>query len=72
MGARYFTFELADMYGDNFGYVGKRTTGSTAGAFLIVNPEWKGERPTDIVDVVRSRTPYAQVFGRTFVDSPTT
>ena len=35
MGARHFTFEMADMYADNFGYVGKRTTGSTAGAFLI-------------------------------------
>lgn len=70
MGERYFTFELADMYGDNFGYVGKRTTGSKAGAFLIVNPEWNGQKPTDISDVVRSRTPYALVFGRTFVDSP--
>jgi hypothetical protein len=50
--------------------VGKRTTGSKAGAFLIVNPEWNGQKPTDISDVVRSRTPYALVFGRTFVDSP--
>jgi hypothetical protein len=70
MGERYFTFELADMYGDNFGYVGKRTTGSKAGAFLIANPEWNGQKPMDISDVVRSRTPYALVFGRTFVDSP--
>ena len=28
MGKRYFTFEIADMYSNNVGYVGKRTTGS--------------------------------------------
>ena len=40
MGQRYFAFELADMYSDNFGYVGKRTTGTKAGAFLIAGPDW--------------------------------
>jgi hypothetical protein len=70
MGPRYFTFELADMYASNFGYVGKRTTGPKAGAFLIAGPNWKGEKPADVREVIRSRTPYAAVFGRTFVEGP--
>ena len=70
MGDRYFTFEMADMYSSNFGYVGKRTTGSKAGAFLIAGPNWRGEKPADVRDVIVSRTPYAIVFGRTFVQGP--
>jgi len=70
MGQRYFSFELADMYASNFGYVGKRTTGSKAGAFLIAGPNWKGEKPADAHEVIRSHTPYAVVFGRTFVEGP--
>ena len=30
MGDRYFVFELADIFSDNFAYVGKRTTGGKA------------------------------------------
>jgi hypothetical protein len=70
MGQRYFAFELADMYSDNFGYVGKRSTGSKAGAFLIAGPGWNGQKPNDVREVIHSRTPYALVFGRTFVDGP--
>jgi hypothetical protein len=70
MGQRYFTFELADMYSNNFGYVGKRSTGSKAGAFLIAGPSWSGQKPEDVSEVIRSRTPYALVFGRTFVNGP--
>jgi hypothetical protein len=70
MGERYFTFELADMYAANFGYIGKRTTGSKAGAFLIVGPNWKGQKPTNVRDVIRSPTAYAVAFGRTYVAGP--
>lgn len=70
MGSRYFTFELADMYADNFGYIGKRTTGSKAGAFLVVGPNWKGRPPAGIKGVIRSRTHSALVFGRTFTEGP--
>jgi hypothetical protein len=70
MGNRYFTFELADMYADNFGYIGKRTTGTKAGAFLLVGPNWKGKTPVGIQGVIRSRTPGVLMFGRTFVAGP--
>lgn len=71
MGDRYFTFELADMYSDNFGYIGKRTTGSRAGSYLIAGPNWQGVKPTDVISVIRSPTPSVLVFGRTFINDPT-
>lgn len=70
MGKRYFTFEIADMYSNNVGYVGKRTTGSRAGAYLIAGPGWQGKKPSNVLKVIHSRTPYVLVFGRTFVNGP--
>ncbi len=70
MGTRYFNFQMVDMYADNFGYIGKLTTGSKAGAFLIAGPDWKGKTPPGIKKVIRSRTPSVLVIGRTFVEGP--
>jgi hypothetical protein len=70
MGQRYFTFEMADMYSNNFGYVGKRATGSKAGAFLVAGPGWNGQKPSDVREVIHSPTPYVLVFGRTYVEGP--
>ncbi|WP_182912023.1 DUF1254 domain-containing protein [Sphingomonas cavernae] len=67
MGNRYFTFEIADMFSDNFAYVGKRTTGGAAGAFAILSPGWDGELPSDILGSFQSPTRFALVFGRTLV-----
>jgi hypothetical protein len=68
MGTRYYTFELADFYSDNFGYIGKRTTGTKAANYAILPPGWKGKLPTGIKQSFESPTPYALVFGRTLVD----
>ena len=86
LGDRYFTFELAGLNSDNFGYVGKRTTGSKAGNYAIIGPDWKGELPEDVQSVAPSagyRTlgdtglPYVVspnnhviMFGRTAVKGP--
>jgi hypothetical protein len=70
MGDRYFTFELACMDSDNFAYVGKRTTGSKAGDFAIVGPDWEGKLPDGVQDIPRSHTPTILIFGRTLVDGP--
>ncbi len=67
MGERYFTFEIADYFSDNFAYVGKRTTGGKAGAFAIVPPHWKGDLPDNVSDSFESPTVFALVFGRTLV-----
>jgi hypothetical protein len=67
MGNRYFTFEIADYFSDNFAYVGKRTTGGQAGAYAIVPPGWKGTLPADIKDKFESPTNFVLIFGRTLV-----
>lgn len=67
MGERYFTFQLAGFTSDNFGYVGQRVTGSTAGDFAIVGPRWQGELPSSVHRVQPSPTPWALVLGRTAV-----
>lgn len=51
LGDRYFTFELASGNGDNFGYVGSRTTGSKPGHFVIIGPDWKGDLPKELKSV---------------------
>lgn len=45
MGDRYFSFAISSMSSDNFAYVGKRTTGSKSGSFLIAGPDWDGNVP---------------------------
>ena len=86
MGDRYYTFELGSMTSDNFGYVGKRTTGSKAGHYAIVGPDWKGKLPEGVISVAPSAgykllgdtgLPYVVsptntvfVFGRTAVHGP--
>ena len=69
MSDRYFSFEIADYFSDNFAYVGKRTTGSTAGAFAIVPPGWQGTLPDDVKEAFESRTTFALLFGRTLVEN---
>ena len=68
MGDRYFTFEIAGLDSDNFAYVGKRTTGSAAGAFAIVGPNWQGDLPEGVTALSPSRTSAVLIFGRTLVD----
>ena len=70
MGDRYFTFQLACMDDDNFAFVGKRTTGSKAGNFAIVSPDWTGKLPEGVTALPPSRTPSILIIGRTLVDGP--
>ncbi len=43
--ARYYDVQLVDMYSDNYGYMGSRTTGNGAGCYMVAGPNWKGEAP---------------------------
>ena len=67
MGDRYFTFEIASMTSDNFAYVGTRTTGSKAGDFAIVGPDWKGQLPNGVRKLNTSPTNAVLILGRTAV-----
>ena len=46
MAGRYYSVQFTDpSKNTNFAYVGKRTTGTQAGDYLITGPGWKGQVP---------------------------
>ncbi|MDQ0117979.1 hypothetical protein J2T22_001152 [Pseudarthrobacter defluvii] len=46
MGGRYYSVQFTNPSNNtNFAYVGKRTTGTGAGDFLITGPGWSGDVP---------------------------
>jgi len=69
MADRYYSLQFTDpATGANFAYVGKRTTGTTAGEFLLTGPGWTGTVPPAMTRIaVPGRT--ALIIGRVFVDS---
>jgi hypothetical protein len=47
MGDRYYSIQFTDpRNGTDFAYVGRRTTGTQAGDYLITGPGWRGSVPT--------------------------
>jgi hypothetical protein len=69
-GKRYYTMELCSVDGDNFAYVGTRTTGQAGGNFAIVGPNWKGKLPAGVKRLPASRTPAVLIAERVLVDGP--
>ena len=66
MNGRYYCVQFSDpISGANFAYVGKRTTGTAAGDFLLCEPGWKGEMPAGMtrIDVPHGS---ALLIGRVF------
>jgi len=68
MGSRYYDIELVDSRGDDFAYVGSRTTGGQAGNFLISGPGWQGTVP-DGVTQLKSSDNSVILFGRVLVQN---
>jgi len=62
---RYYSVQLIDGNTYNYGYIGTRATGPDAGHYLVVGPDWKGEKPADIREVFKSTTPFALTLFRT-------
>ncbi|WP_411736581.1 DUF1254 domain-containing protein [Pseudomonas sp. A-B-19] len=67
---RYYSVQLIDNNTNNFGYIGSRTTGSEAGDYLLVGPDWKGVTPPGIKKVFRSDTQLLFVIFRTQLFNP--
>lgn len=66
MNGRYYSLQFTDPEsGSNFAYVGKRTTGTDAGAFLVCQRTWTGNLPDGMT---RIEVPHrsALVIGRVF------
>jgi hypothetical protein len=68
MGSRYYDIELVDSRGDDFAYVGSRTTGGQAGNFLISGPGWQGTVPTGVTQM-KSPDNSVLLFGRVLVQN---
>jgi hypothetical protein len=62
---RYYSIQFIDMYTHNFAYVGSRATGNEAGNYLLVGPDWKGQKPANIKQVIRSESDLAFLLYRT-------
>jgi hypothetical protein len=66
---RYYSMQFTDPSKNiNFTYVGKRTTGTKAGDYLITGPKWKGVVPQGMTQI-SSPNNAVLVVGRVFVES---
>lgn len=61
---RYYVIDVFDMYHNLTDYIGRRTTGTAPGKFLIVPPGWKGVIPADIKKVIYPKTDKVWLWGR--------
>jgi hypothetical protein len=69
MAGRYYSVQFTDPSdGTNFAYVGKRTTGTEAGDYLMSGPGWKGTVSQAMTQIASPRHSVL-VFGRVFVES---
>src|SRR3954469_16741912 len=67
---RYFSAQLIDAYTFNFAYIGSRATGNGGGSYLIAGPNWKGELPKGVKEVIRSETQFVLAGFRTQLFNP--
>ena len=69
MAGRYYSVQFTDpSKNTNFAYVGKRTTGTQAGDYLITGWGWKGQVPSGMPQIA-SPNNSVLVFGRVLVES---
>ncbi len=69
MNDRYYSVQFTDPSNNtNFAYVGKRTTGTKAGDYLITGPSWRGTASSGITQI-SSPNNSVLVIGRVLVES---
>lgn len=67
MAERYYSVQIIDpSKNTNFAYIGKRSTGTGDGAYLISGPGWKGDVPHDMT-LISAPKNSALVVGRILV-----
>src|SRR5262249_62266336 len=68
-GGRYYSVQFTDPWKNtNFAYVGKRTTGTKAGDYIIVGPRRKGAMPRGMAQIF-SPSNSVLIIGRVLVES---
>jgi len=69
MAGRYYSVQFTDPSNNtNFAYVGKRTTGTQAGDYLITGPGWNGQVPSGMTHI-SSPNNSVLLLGRVLVES---
>ncbi len=69
MAGRYYVVQFTDPWGTVFAYVGRRTTGTQAGDYLISGPGWHGTVPAGVTQQIVSPDNTVAVIGRTLVEN---
>ncbi|MCX5823568.1 MAG: DUF1254 domain-containing protein [Deltaproteobacteria bacterium] len=64
---RYYTIPFMDFFTNNFAFIGRRTTGTKAGDFVIVGPGWIGATPAGL-PVIKAPTNSVFLLARTMVN----
>src|SRR6202030_4338517 len=67
---RYYTFEIADLYSQNYAYIGSRATGNDPGCYMVSGPGWSGTTPAGIKKVFPSETQFSLAVIRTQLFNP--
>ena len=69
MDGRYYSVQFTNPSDNtNFAYVGKRTTGTHAGNYLVTGPRWKGNLPTGLTQISSPKNSVL-VLARVFVEN---
>jgi len=66
---RYYLMPLMDMWSDVYAAPGKRTTGTSAGAYAVVPQGWTGTLPAGVLRI-EAPTPYSWMIARTQTNGP--
>jgi hypothetical protein len=67
---RFYHFQFEDLWGHNVHYVGTRTTGTGPGTYVLAGPNWGGDAPAGVDDVLRFETDVVFIIGRTQLLGP--
>ena len=67
---RFYEVQLIDIYTHNFAYISTIAKGNVPGKYLITGPEWKGEVPEGITEVIPCETQSLLAIIRTQLFNP--
>lgn len=62
---RFYEVQLIDLFTHNFAYVSTVATGNVPGNYLITGPDWSGETPEGIKEVIPCETQFLFAIVRT-------
>ena len=67
---RFYEVQLIDIYTHNFAYLSTVAKGNVPGKYLITGPNWKGEVPEGITEVIPCETQFLLAIARTQLFNP--